>query len=102
MHVGAFGFDAVITTNLDLTTTTAAKVDILRPDGTGVEKLMSTLQFVAPVFPALLWVVKIPIEVGDLTIAGTYSIQFTDTTPERNLPCSIGYFNVLPNVVFQG
>lgn len=99
MHVGAFGFNLSVTTTLDLTGAgTTAKVDIKRPDGSMLTKELTSTDFIAPVAPATVWTVKVPIEEGDLNVAGTYQIQFTDTTPNRLLPCSIGKFNVLPNV----
>lgn len=98
MHVGAFGFNLLVTTTLDLTTATSAKVDIKSPLGVVVTKNLVPTDFVAPVAPATVWTVKVPITEGDLPVSGTYQIQFSDTTPNRLLPCSIGVFNVLPNV----
>ena len=98
MQQSAYGFNLMVSTNLDLSTATDLRVDVLKPDGTRYQIELGSAAFIAPIAPDTNWLVKVPVQSGHLSISGTYQIQVTDTTSGRNMPCSIGKFNVLPNI----
>lgn len=100
MQVGSYGFNLILTTKLDLTTTTTMSVVILRPDSTFVTKELTNTAFTEPPegqTPAI-WRVSVSIADGDLNSVGVYRIQLIDNTEGRSLPSAIGSFNVLENL----
>jgi len=100
MQVGSYGFNLILTTQLDLTTTEEMQVLVLRPDRTTVLKSLDSTAFSAPPTDTdQPWKVAVPIASGDLSIPGTYQIQLSDVTSGRVLPSAVGSFNVLKNLV---
>jgi hypothetical protein len=99
MQVQSYGFRLIISTNLDLSTTESVRIDLLKPDGVESSQTLLPVDFVPPAAPDTTWLIRVPVPEGMLSIPGTYKIQATDTTPGRNMPCSVGKFNVLPNII---
>lgn len=99
MQVGSFGFNLILTTKLNLSQTTSVQVVLLRPDGSYIEKNLTASAFTAPAQATpQIWTVAVPIDEGDLPVAGTYRVQMTDITDGRRLPSSVGSFNVVGNL----
>jgi hypothetical protein len=101
MHVGAYGFNLILTTKLDLTTTQNLTVFLKRPDGIVLTKELDVAAFTAPITPDKPWRVAVPVADGDLSVAGVYQVQLSDVTSGRKIPSAVGSFNVLSNLQEQ-
>jgi hypothetical protein len=92
LFVNSYGFNILVKSKLNLTASSALKVLLVRPKGSGFERVIPLANLVS----AARGEFTMPIEQGDLSEVGTYQVQVFDVTPGKNEPSSIGEFTVLP------
>jgi hypothetical protein len=100
IFTGAYGFDIVIDTNLDLTNATAIKLRIKAPSGTVTTKSLSEVNVDTPVSAGI---VRYTVAAGDFTSAGLYKLQVSDETGgTKKVTSSILKLRAKPSVEYTG
>lgn len=100
IFTGAFGFDVVIDTNLDLTNSTAIKLRIKSPSGTVATKSLTGANVDAPASDGI---VRYSVATGDFATAGLYKLQVSDETGgNKKVTSSILKLRARPSVEYTG
>ena len=100
VFTGAYGFDLVIDTNLDLTAATVIKLRIKSPSGTVVTKNLSDADVDAPASDGI---VRYTVASGDFSAAGLYKLQVSDETgATKKITSSILKVRARPSVEYVG
>lgn len=100
IYTGAYGFDLVIDTNLDLTNATVIKLRIKTPSGTVLTKTLSDVNVDLPVSAGI---VRYTVSAGDFTASGLYKLQVSDETgATKKITSSILKVKAKPSVEYTG
>lgn len=100
IFTGAYGFDIVIDTNLDLTGSTSIKLRIKSPSGTVVTKSLTDVNVDAP---ASSGIIRYTVASGDFSSAGLYKLQVSDETGgTKKITSSILKVRARPSVEYVG
>ena len=100
IFTGAYGFDVVIDTNLDLTNSTVIKLRIKSPSGTVISKTLTDDNVDDP---ASSGIVRYTVQSGDFASAGLYKLQVSDETGgSKKVISSILKLRARPSVEYTG
>jgi hypothetical protein len=100
VFTGAYGFDIVIDTNLDLTGATSIKLRIKSPTGTVSTKSLTDVNVESPVEAGI---VRYTVGSGDFATAGLYKLQISDETGgTKKVSSSILKLRAKPSVEYTG
>lgn len=99
-YTGAYGFDLVIDTNLDLSEATLIKLRIKSPGGTTVTRTLTDSDVVAPASDGI---VRYTVASNDFTAPGLYKVQVSDETGgSKKLTSTILKVRVRPSLEYVG
>lgn len=96
---GAYGFDLVIDTNLDLSDSLVLKLRIKSPSGTTASRDLDT----SHITDAEAGIVTYTVANNDFTVPGLYKLQVSDETGgAKKVPSAILKIRVRPSLEYVG